>query len=93
MFHGMKPYLSYQITVTSSSTPATNSITTGIKYVRLIATVACSVDISNHAVASLTTSMALAANVPEYFACSGNNNEKVAAIGTSGTLTITEMTY
>ena len=92
MFHGMKPSLSYQIAIGASSTAATNPITAGIKRVRLLATVACSVDISHNATASLTTSMALAANWPEYFACSGNGNEKVAVIGTTGTLTVTEMT-
>lgn len=93
MFHGMKPSLTYQIAIGASSTAATNPITSGIKYVRLLATVACSVDISHAAVASLTTSMALAANWPEYFAVSSGGNEKVAVIGTSGTLTVTEMTY
>jgi hypothetical protein len=92
-FQGMKPILSYQITIGASSTAAANPISAGVKYIRLVATTACSVDISPTATASLTTSMALAANFPEYFACSGNHNEKVAVIGTTGTLTVTEMTY
>ena len=93
MFHGMKPSLSYQIALSGSSAAASNPITAGIRHVRLVSTVACSVDISNHATASLTTSLYLPANWPEYFECGGNATDTVAAIGTSGTLTVTEMTH
>ena len=93
MFHGMRPGLSYQIALGAASVAATNPITAGIRHVRLVSTVACSVDISNHATASLTTSLYLPAAWPEYFECGGNGTDKVAAIGTSGTLTVTEMTH
>jgi hypothetical protein len=91
MSFGMKPVLSYQVSISGSSAAASNPVTAGVTHVRLHTDTACSVDISHAATASLTTSMRLAANFPEYFLCNGNGGDKVAVIGTSGTLTVTEM--
>lgn len=95
MFHGLRPWLTYQVAIGAASVASTNPVSSGVKYVRLVATVACNVDIKASPTASQTTSMFLAPNFPEYFMVSGNNTDKIAVIeatgGTAGVLTITEM--
>lgn len=96
MFHGLKPGLTYQVAIGATSAASSNVITFGTKYLRVLATVACNIQIGPSPTASQTTSLGLAANWPEYLMCSSNNNEKIAVIevtgGTTGTLTVTEMT-
>lgn len=96
MFHGLRPWLTYQVAIGASSAASSNAITSGVKFVRLIATVACNVQFGSSPTASQTTSMQLAANFPEYFMVSANNTDKVAVIeatgGSTGVLTVTEMT-
>ncbi len=95
MFHGLRPWLTYQVAIGAASAASSNAVTSGIKYVRLVSTVACNVDIKATPVASQTTSMYLAPNFPEYFMVSGNNTDKIAVIeatgASAGVLTITEM--
>lgn len=96
MFHDLRPYLTYQVAIGASSAASSNPVTSGVKHVRLVATVACNVEISKTPTASQTTSMYLAPNWPEYFLVSANNTDKIAVIeatgGSAGVLTITEMT-
>lgn len=75
--------------VTGNATASTSSsaFTAGITQVRVIATAACNLRISDGTVTAVTTDTALAPNVPEYFTITPS--QKIAVIG-AATVNITE---
>lgn len=83
------PGVSQVIALSGSSTQAGAAVGSQTQVVRLVATVACWVKSSANPTATNDgTSMYVPANVPVLMGV--NPNEKIAAIGTTGSLYITE---
>lgn len=76
------------MTIAASSTQSTAVATEGAIAVRVVATVECRISIGSNPTAT-ATGLKLVAGIPEYFAA--RKGEKVAVIGTSGSLNIAEI--
>lgn len=77
---------SQNITITTSSQQSNAFTTLGVFAVRVVCTTDCRIAIGSNPTAT-TSSTLLPAGVPEYFAV--REGEKLAVIGTSGTLNVT----
>jgi hypothetical protein len=91
-----KPLKSYALALSTVAAATSTPITLGVRMVRLVVGAAAWVTVAPAGSPTVTSAngLQLAANVPEYFLCSGNGNEVISGILASGNsqLNITEIT-
>jgi len=80
---------SQDMTITASSAQSTAFVSPGCFAVRVVAATECRIAIGSNPTATLTTSAKIPAGIPEYF--EAYVGQKLAVIGTSGVLNITEI--
>lgn len=92
--YGLKPGLSYNLAITTTTAVTTNPISVGVRVLRVVSTVNARFVIGLAPVAAgAFTCEYLPAAAVEYVQCSGDGIDKIAAVANagSGTFNITEM--